>query len=144
MTSSAFNRPHFSMLQQYNETKQTVDYLYKTTTQTCSTTRKPVFTSANELSKLGKVKHACSACLMLHAEVPPGGSFLVLTIPNPATQVDCVLEKQANITREYLGFSHKAGANKCRNLGRVERTSQLRIESLRSKLQALSCLSEVC
>jgi hypothetical protein len=55
---------------------------------------------------------------MLHAEVPPEGSFLALTIPNPATQVDCVLEKQANITRKYLGFSHKAGETNAEIWGR--------------------------
>jgi len=42
---------------------------------------------------------------MLHAEVPPEGSFLAPAIPNRAAYGDCVLEKQAIVTREYLQFS---------------------------------------
>jgi hypothetical protein len=58
-----------------------------------------------------------SACLMLHAEVPPEGSFSALAIPDRATHVDCVLEKQAKRYARISRFSSRKLRNNCRNLG---------------------------
>jgi len=64
-----------------------IDHVYQ---RLLNIQQKSLYTRQRTTHEAWHVKHAC---LMLHAEVPPGGSFLVLAIPNRAAHGDGVLEK---------------------------------------------------